>query len=162
MPGDIKGIYPADDVRLGSDANGIYLTREGVNVRHRLAMAEALAFALLGASGDPGHASHALSECIGGNVAKGWVDRVLRRWGTYLTGSRARELDSDLFRGFDLRSYKPRHGFNREAAPAAITWLVTLACNRRCPYCFYQVTLWRADAESSPPDATFPREAAVR
>jgi len=162
MPEDVKSIYPADDVRLGSDASGIFLTREGVNVFHRLAIAEALAFALLGATGDPGQASQALSECIGESVAQGWVDRVLRRWGAYLTGSHVRELDPNLFRGIDLQSYQSRHGFNREAAPAAITWLVTLACNRRCPYCFYQVTPWQADAKSSPPDATFPREAAIR
>jgi pyrroloquinoline quinone biosynthesis protein E len=50
----------------------------------------------------------------------------------------------------------------QDAAPACLTWMVTLGCNRHCPYCFFDVFHSSADAEASPPDATFALDDACR
>src|SRR5262249_51091207 len=91
-----------------------------------------------------------------------WVQRVLGRWSAYLTGDQPRSIGLQIIAALNLRSYEPIQSLQREAAPAAINWMVTLACNRRCPYCFYQVTPWRADSQESPSDATFPHADAIR
>jgi radical SAM protein with 4Fe4S-binding SPASM domain len=40
--------------------------------------------------------------------------------------------------------------------------MVTLGCNRRCPYCFFDVYSFGANSNDNPPDATFPLGDAIR
>lgn len=154
-------MFPAADVRLESDATGIYLRRDGVDVRHRLAVQEGLAFAFLGLTGDIKEASDDLSECLG-SPSSHWIDRVTERWVTYFGGTETRKFDPNLFSLLSSEEYQALSPFRRESAPASVSWMVTLACNRRCPYCFFQVTPWAAESTQSPPDATFPYADAVR
>src|SRR5262249_14705813 len=56
----------------------------------------------------------------------------------------------------------PASNIKQEAAPDAVTWMVTLGCNRKCPYCFFDVFDFDGRIPGSPPDATFPLEDSVR
>jgi radical SAM protein with 4Fe4S-binding SPASM domain len=87
------------------------------------------------------------------------VHRVLDRYWTYLGDGPPRALELEwLQRAVRVRPKFPLilgSTIVQDAAPACITWMVTLGCNRRCPYCFFDVFDCSADAQASPPDATF-------
>jgi len=86
----------------------------------------------------------------------------LDRYRTYLGNYPARDIDLRWLERLDVDQLRLHSQKRREAAPAAIIWLVTLACNRRCPYCFYEVTPHSADNPTSPADATFSLDNAIQ
>jgi pyrroloquinoline quinone biosynthesis protein E len=157
-------LYLHNDVGLVAEADAIFLHREGVAVRHRLGVAEAMAVAFLAASGDRAQAAADLDRMLpaGGE----WVDRIVARFWTFFGDGRPRALDMALLdKILAVRSpvpTLPQSSIRQEAAPAAVTWMVTLGCNRRCPYCFFAVFHHGAEEEASPPDATFPFADVVR
>src|SRR5262249_40350978 len=89
-----------------------------------------------------------------------WVDRVVNRFRTYLGEGHPRELHVDWLAG--VRAESIRRPARRQAAPSAVTWLVTLGCNRKCPYCFYDVPHHPVSSGDWPADATFPLGDALR
>jgi radical SAM protein with 4Fe4S-binding SPASM domain len=151
-----------EGVRLGADASGPCLEREGVPVRHRIAVQEAIALSFLGYTGSVERTSGLLSESFEEREGEIWLRRVLDRWGSYLGEGPSRPPDLEFLRHAGHSDRLRLDALRREAAPAAVTWLVTLACNRRCPYCYYAVTHWPAGRAESPADATFPFADAVR
>jgi len=150
------------EVELSADARGPFLERAGAGVRHRISVPEALALGFLAATESPDDAASLVSQCLGDDSGPRWLEYVARRWTTYLGGGPLRPFDGSALSRIRWSRYVPATAFTRYAAPAAVSWLVTLACNRRCPYCFYRVLPWKAADPSSPPDATFPLEAALR
>ena len=147
------------DVELIADPEGPCLQRTDVPVRHRLTIQEALALTFLGYTGSAEHAALLLSTCLERDEGPRWVSWVMDRWGAYLGPGPSRPPDVEFLRVAPTAGTRERR---REEAPAAVTWLVTLACNRRCPYCYYAVTPWSASNVSSPPDATLPLGDALR
>ncbi|HEX2061982.1 MAG TPA: radical SAM protein [Thermoanaerobaculia bacterium] len=152
------------DVSLAMREEGVVLCRDGVPVFHVLGVGEALALAFLGATGDAASATALCAECLPDGAR--YVDRVVDRYWTYLGDGPARELDPEwLERVTTSRPafpILPMSNVKQEAAPACITWMVTLGCNRKCPYCFFSVFHHAADAAAGPPDATFPLDDAAR
>lgn len=156
-------LYLQPDVRLFTAPSGPSLARDGVPVVHVLGVGEALALACLAATGSQQEAERVCAACLPNGAQ--WVARTVDRYWTYLGHGPPRPLDLDWIRRISGKApvfpILPDSNVRREAAPAAVTWLVTLACNRRCPYCFFDVTHHPADA-GPPPDATFPLDAACR
>jgi len=156
-------LFLQPDVCLEIRGNGVELYREGVPVSHVLGVGEALALAWLGESGDYATAAEACAETLPGGAE--FVKRVVDRYWTYLGDGPARPLDlswmEQVAKTRPAFPILPMSNVKQEAAPAAITWMVTLACNRKCPYCFFNVYHFAADSPSGPPDATFPLEDAV-
>jgi len=89
-----------------------------------------------------------------GESARSRVAGVLQRWRPYLGDGVSRPISSDWLRSLSIPD-AAKYRRTREAAPAAISWLVTLTCNRRCPYCYYKVLPWNGRANEGPSDATF-------
>lgn len=152
------------DVSLSVRDEGVVLHREDVPVSHVLGVGEALALAMLASTGDYESAAEACAECLpdGGE----WIRRVVERYWTYLGDGPARPLDPTWL-SLALASRPafpilPMSNVKQEAAPACLTWMVTLGCNRKCPYCFFNVFHFGADSPAGPPDATFPLADAVR
>ncbi len=133
------------------------LVREGVPVAHPLQIGEALALTFLAATGDPQSAAAYCSDCLPGAAGETWVGRVLERYWTYLGPGQPRPVELHWMEGLRLNDPGPPPGLRRQAAPSALIWLVTLACNRRCPYCFYRITPHPVDRQESPQDATITR-----
>ncbi|HXG32667.1 MAG TPA: radical SAM protein [Bryobacteraceae bacterium] len=156
-------LYLQAGVRLFIGLAGPSLAREGVPVVHVLGVGEAVALACLAATGSQQEAERVCAACL--PEGSRWVARVVDRYWTYLGGGAPRPLDvgwiGQLARTRPLFPILPQSNIKREAAPAAVTWMVTLGCNRHCPYCFYEVFAHGAGA-GTPPDATFPLEAACR
>jgi MoaA/NifB/PqqE/SkfB family radical SAM enzyme len=152
------------DVFLQIRDEGVVLCREAVPVHHVLGVAEALALAWLGATGDYQSAAEACGECLPGGER--WVARVIERYWTYLGDGPPRPLDpawlSSLVASRPVFPLLPMSNVKQEAAPACLTWMITLGCNRKCPYCFFNVFHFGADSPAGPPDATFPLADAVR
>jgi radical SAM protein with 4Fe4S-binding SPASM domain len=156
-------LYLQPGVRLFFGPAGPSLAREGVPVLHVLGVGEAVALACLAATGSQEEAERVCAACL--PEGNRWVARVVDRYWTYLGDGVPRPLDLDwvrqLARSRPLFPILPQSSIKREAAPAAITWMVTLGCNRHCPYCFFEVFPHGSDA-GTPSDATFPLEAACR
>jgi pyrroloquinoline quinone biosynthesis protein E len=154
-------LFLQPDVQLVPDSDGPILYRNGISLQHRLTIGEALALSVLGATGDPGVAEAYCTACLGDEIGKQWTRRAIDRYWTYLGDGPARPLSFEW-----LKELQQTDGLaavpQREAAPAAVTWLVTLGCPRRCPYCFYTVAHHPLSHTSSPPDATFPLPDALR
>ncbi len=157
-------LFLQPDVELAADAGNLLLRRRGVPVAHVLGVGEAVALSLLAHTGDLDGARGACAACLPNGAI--WLSRVIDRYWTYLGDGPPRLLDLawieqiahtrptfPLLSGSSLR---------QEAAPASLTWMVTLGCNRHCPYCFFDVFDFSADASTSPPDATFPLADACR
>jgi MoaA/NifB/PqqE/SkfB family radical SAM enzyme len=151
-------LYLQPDVALRIREGNVVLERNGVDVSHVLGVAEAIAIACLATTGDQAAATEICDEVFSG--ASGWVTRAVDRYWTYLGEGPARDLDylwlAEVCRLQPTFPLLPDSRIRQEAAPAAITWMVTLGCNRRCPYCFFDVYRASADSPSDPPDATFP------
>jgi MoaA/NifB/PqqE/SkfB family radical SAM enzyme len=167
------GLRLQRDVRVAVGPDGPVLCREGVPVAHRLQVAEALALSFLDGFGRADMAAATLSDCLEADVGPALIQRVTQRYHCYIEEADAPleggETDGGLGLEIEpavniawlraLGHCAPRPV--RAAAPEAITWLVTLGCNRRCPYCFYDVTFHAAEAPDSPADASLPQAQAV-
>ncbi|MGH9160628.1 MAG: radical SAM protein [Vicinamibacteraceae bacterium] len=123
---------------------------------------EALALTFLGATGDAAAASALLSACVPARDGDVWVRRVIDRFWCYLGGGAPRTPDWSWLEQLDASRTLAALRARREPAPSAVIWVVTLGCNRRCPYCFYEVFGHAAGLSASPPDATFPLDDAIR
>jgi sulfatase maturation enzyme AslB (radical SAM superfamily) len=115
--------------------NRFALKRSDGSVAHDLSPAQALAVLLLAETGSEEavklHAAH-LHPTVGTAL-----DQVVARFPTYLRGDERRTIDYRWWGEHLPRATAPPR--REEAAPASITWLLTLECNRRCPYCFYRI-----------------------
>jgi MoaA/NifB/PqqE/SkfB family radical SAM enzyme len=165
MPKRLDGpLFLQSGVDLLHAGQSVVLERADVPVSHRLTVGEAIAVALLAYTGCAEAASSLAAECHPDGAS--WVKRALDRYWTYLGEGTRRPLDEGWLRAVAaLRTpvaTLPDSAIRVEAAPSAVTWMVTLGCNRRCPYCFFDVFHHGAASLDSPPDATFPLEAAVR
>jgi radical SAM protein with 4Fe4S-binding SPASM domain len=150
------------DVELRPGETGPALSRHGSGVSHSLSFEEALALSLLGHYGDVDVATQYLNACLRNRDGASLIDFVTTRWCTYLGEGTPRPLDLTWLKTF--KASENRHSVlrAREAAPESISWLVTLTCNRRCPYCYYKVVPWNGDPASKPADASFPIRDAFR
>lgn len=155
-------LFLQPDVGFRSLRGWPVLGRQGTRVVHRLRVAEALALTFLGATGDPQVAEELCAQCLPQGNNSQWLARVVDRYWTYLGDGPPRPVDLHWLESLDPDQAHRQEGVRRETAPAAIIWLVTLACNRRCPYCFYNVTRHAVGRPDSPADATFPLPDAVR
>ena len=152
-------LFLRSDVVLRSSIQGIELSRLGSEVSHPLGAAEVIALSLLAHYGDDEIAAEYLNACFGNPRGVTMLDRVKSRWAAYLGGDQARTLEVDKLRAL-IHQSRPRRD-HREIAPAAITWLVTLACNRRCAYCYYNTLPWDGNSSSNPPDTAISRVRAL-
>jgi pyrroloquinoline quinone biosynthesis protein E len=105
------------------------------SVAHPLTPIEALALLVLGRFGSIESADRHLLPL--GPAFSAALRQVVHRYPTYLGPGRERPFDAAWW-GEKLPHVDQRSA-GREAAPASVTWLVTLECNRRCPYCFYKI-----------------------
>ena len=157
-------LYLQPDVALQIREGNVRLERNGVDVSHVLGVAEAVALACLATTGDQIAAAAICDEVFPG--ASDWVARVVNRYWTYLGDGPPRDLNfiwlKEVCRLQPTFPLLPQSPIRQEAAPVAITWMVTLGCNRRCPYCFFNVYPASASAPTDPPDATFPASDVVR
>lgn len=128
------------------------LRHSGGNIDHDLSAGQALSLLLLGENGNP-ETTRSTIAAVDGRFAHE-LDHVIMRFPTYLRGSKARKMDVGLW-GNALQS-SPRAPRPDQAAPSSVTWLLTLECNRRCPYCFYQIIPVR------PETGRWPRDAALK
>ena len=154
-------LFLQPDCSIVAGERGPILSRQGVPVAHQLQLAEAIALTFLSATGDREEAEKYCNDCLPGGNGSQWVHHVINRYWTYLGKGPARPLDFTWLEGID-RDRVPRRTLHREAAPAAITWLVTLSCNRHCPYCFYHPRYHPISSSDPPADTTFPLPEAIR
>jgi pyrroloquinoline quinone biosynthesis protein E len=142
----------------------IFLERKGIAVSHTLGVAEAIALAWLASTGEYQSAVEGCANCLSDPAF--WVRRVVDRYWTYLGEGPVRPLDVQWL--IDVGHLRPtfpilpQSRIKQEAAPASVTWMVTLGCNRKCPYCFFNVYQFGVGSRTSPPDATFPLSDAIR
>jgi PqqA peptide cyclase len=132
---------------------GPFISGEKNAISHRLELAEAIILALLGQFGDVDRVVEHLKEIGGFDDPRARAMLVLDRWGAYLGEGPERPIGDEwlaALRASDIASFRR----TREMAPAAISWIVTLTCNRRCPYCYYNVLPWDGSSEHGPADAT--------
>jgi radical SAM protein with 4Fe4S-binding SPASM domain len=157
-------LYLQPDVELTAGDGGLLLSRRNVPVAHVLGVGEAIALAWLGHTGSESATLDACTKSLPDGAR--WVHRVLDRYWTYLGDGPPRPLALEwLQRAVRVRPKFPLilgSTIVQDAAPACLTWMVTLGCNRHCPYCFFDVFHSSADAEASPPDATFALDDACR
>lgn len=160
----LSPLFLQPGVRLHVGPHELALSRDGIPVKHLLGVAETLALGLLASSGSAFFAREHLGRMVPAGAS--WVDRVVGRYWTYLGEGDVRRFDPswamNVAASRPAMLVSPMSQARAEAAPAAVTWMVTLGCNRRCPYCFFDVFEHAAKEPLSPPDATFPFEAAVR
>lgn len=148
------------DVEFVADAAGNLLLRRGgvPAVAHVLGVGEAVALSWLAHTGDLEEARAACAACLPQGAM--WLSRVVDRYWTYLGDGPPRLLDrawiEQMVRARPAFPLMAGSSLRQEAAPASVTWMVTLGCNRHCPYCFFDVFDSSASASTSPPDATFP------
>lgn len=125
------------------------LSHAKAEITHDLSPGQALALLLLGECGDLDLTRATMSAVDARLVPE--LDHVTNRFPSYLLGSTARKLDVGLWgNALKLAPSRPRID---QAAPSSITWLLTLECNRRCPYCFYQIIPVRSEEARWPTDA---------
>jgi radical SAM protein with 4Fe4S-binding SPASM domain len=154
-------LFLQSDAQLDLDPGGPRLYRLGKDrPKHDLTIGEAIALSILAAGGELASAKSCCGEVFGQDSGAALVDHVVDRFWTYLGDGRPRALDVAWLA--DVRKDRLRLPSRRQAAPTAVTWLVTLGCNRKCPYCFYDVTQHAAGRRDSPRDATFPLDDATR
>ena len=157
-------LYLQPDVELTAEDGSLLLSRRGVPVAHVLGVGEAVALSWLGHTGSFDAALEACTESLPGGAT--WLHRVVDRYWTYLGDGPPRPLELEwLQRVVRVRPKFPLilgSNVRQDAAPACVTWMVTLGCNRHCPYCFFDVFHFPAGVAASPPDATFPIEDASR
>lgn len=120
------------------------------SVAHALTPVEALALLVLGRFGSIERADRHLLAL--GPAFPAALRQVVHRFPTYLGPGKERPFDAAWW-GEKL-SQSDQYRTEREAAPASVTWLVTLECNRRCPYCFYKIVPVPDGTRSRPRDAT--------
>jgi len=77
----------------------------------------------------------------------------LARWRPYMGDGSPRLMSGNWFESLHAPGVAEFRR-SREAAPAAVSWIVTLTCNRRCPYCYYKVLPWSGENGGGPADAT--------
>jgi radical SAM protein with 4Fe4S-binding SPASM domain len=141
--------------------DGIPVLRHmGSGIAHRLQLGEAIALTFLAAEGR----REVAADACAAEIDKGaqWVDHVIDRFWSYLGGDQKVPLDFTWLNAVDFDAVSVARASRRQAAPRALVWLVTLACHRRCPYCFYKVSPHRLGSGSDPEDATFTRSAVSR
>src|SRR2546426_5072023 len=150
-------LYLQPDVELTAEDGSLLLSRRGVPVAHVLGVGEAVALSWLGHTGSFDAALEACMESLPGGAT--WLHRVVDRYWTYLGDGPPRPLELEwLQRVVRVRPKVPLilgSNVKQDAAPACVTWMVTLGCNRHCPYCFFDVFHFPAGVAASPPDATF-------
>lgn len=157
-------LFLQPDVEFAVREGSVFLERRNVPVSHVLGIAEAIALSWLASTGELESAAAGCAECL--PDGKFWLDRVANRYWTYLGDGPSRPIDIEwLISLGKLRPVFPILPMSRvkqEAAPASITWMVTLGCNRKCPYCFFNIYHHPVESRSGPPDATFPLSHAMR
>lgn len=157
-------LFLQPDVQIVVRNRSVFLERTGVPVSHVLGVAEAIALSWLASTGNLESAATGCEDCL--PHGRQWVDRVVDRYWTYLGDGPARPIDIQSLISFTKLSplfpILASSNIKQEAAPASITWMVTLGCNRKCPYCFFQVYHHSAELRRTPPDATFPLQHAIR
>ena len=146
------------DTQVGWAEDCFHLSVTSAGIRHPLTPAGALALLLLGRTGSTQEAWSYLDR-LGPGFTNA-LDYVKQRFPTYLGSGEQRPFEVAWW-GEKLRMANPREG-RREAAPASITWLVTLECNRRCPYCFYKIIPVSDENRHRPRDASLSTEKALR
>ena len=154
-------LFLQPDAILDLDPSGPRLYRRGTDrPKHDLTIGEAVALSILAADGDVTNARSCCDQVFGQASGAALVDHVSDRFWTYLGDGPPRAPDITWLA--DVRADRVRRPARRQAAPSAVTWLVTLGCNRKCPYCFYDVTHHAAGRPDSPRDATLPLDDALR
>ncbi len=154
-----RPLYLRSDVALDATPSGVVLRRQGTDVVHRLDLADAIAVSLYAQLGDFDQVAAHLGQLADEATGAARAANVLERWSAYLGIGTPRPISQRLLEEF--RAVQTGDRLQREAAPAAISWLVTLTCNRRCPYCYYKVLPWDGTA-TTPADATFPQVDVIR
>jgi len=153
-------LFLGPSVYFGVD-RGVPVLRQGTEgVAHQLQLGEAVALAFLSATGQRDQAAIACAAEIE-NGAR-WVDRVIDRYWSYFDGRSARPLDFNWLKDVNFDAAADSKISRRDAAPKSLIWLVTLACNRRCPYCYYDVLPHSIQRGHTPRDATFSKTAVLR
>jgi pyrroloquinoline quinone biosynthesis protein E len=157
-------LFLQPDVELAVREQSVFLERRNVPVSHVLGIAEAIALSWLASTGEFESAAAGCAACL--TDADFWLRRVVDRYWTYLGDGPPRPIDLEwlinLGRLRPVFPILPMSRVKQEAAPASVTWMVTLGCNRKCPYCFFNVYHHPAESRSSPPDSTFPLPHAIR
>jgi radical SAM protein with 4Fe4S-binding SPASM domain len=151
-PSTARPLYLRSDVALEASPSGFVLRRPGAGVVHQLDLADAVGVSLYAHLGDFDQVAAHLAQLADEATGMARAMSVLERWSTYLGSGEPRPISQRLLAQF--QASQPGDRLQREAAPAAISWLVTLTCNRRCPYCYYKVLPWDGTA-TTPADATF-------
>lgn len=146
-------LFLRQGVALELSAAGPTLSRRDSPVLHRLELREAIALLLFGQFGATEPVVAHLAALSDSEAARSCVASVLSRWRCYLGEGRPRPIETDWFDSPPSASIAEFRR-SRESAPAAISWVVTLTCNRRCPYCYYKVLPWNGGTDQGPADAT--------
>lgn len=142
------------DVELAVAGGVATIGRRGSAVRHELRFREAVIATFLAALGSREETGEACRSVFGEDLSAE-VGRFVDRYWTYLGGTAKRTIEFGWLDTFATELKRSQPLGRRLAAPASVIWLVTLACNRRCPYCFYKVTPHAISDARSPADATF-------
>ena len=146
-------LFLRDDVALELNPEGPILFRRDCGVVHRLELREAITLALFGQFGAVESIVDHLAVLSDGEAARSCVASVLARWRPYMGDGSPRLMSGNWFESLHAPGVAEFRR-SREAAPAAVSWIVTLTCNRRCPYCYYKVLPWSGENGGGPADAT--------
>ena len=151
-------LYLQPDVEIVVQNRNPLLRRKQGTVSHVLGVAEAMTLLCLADTGDVEATIALCAEALPDGAA--WARRTIHRYWTYLGNGSPRPLSDDIVVSLQdaVPSFPllPMSNVKQEAAPVSVTWVVTLECNRRCPYCFFQVKHHPLEPHYSPADATFP------
>jgi radical SAM protein with 4Fe4S-binding SPASM domain len=153
-----KPLFLRQDAHVVWSGAEFQLSAPAADIFHPLSPAEALALLLLGQIGAISDVHRYLGRL--GPAFPAALERVTHRFATYLGTGTGSRFDPAWW-GEKLPFAKVRAS-NREAAPASITWMVTLECNRRCPYCFYKIIPARDGTRHRPRDATLSTQDALQ
>jgi pyrroloquinoline quinone biosynthesis protein E len=147
-------------VYFGVDQGVPVLRRGKYGLSHKLQLGEAVALTYLNAIGRREEAADACAV----EIANGdrWVDRVIDRYWSYFGGTQGKSADFDWLNQINFDTFEYSKVSRKNAAPESLVWLVTLACNRHCPYCYYQVHPHAVSIRYGPRDATYPKPAIMR
>jgi radical SAM protein with 4Fe4S-binding SPASM domain len=144
-------------VYFGVD-HGVPVLRQGAHgITHKLQLGEAIALTFLNASGQRDEAAVLCSaEIVNGER---WVDRVIDRYWSYFGGTSGESPDFGWLKQTNFDALEDDNAGRKRVAPQSLVWLVTLGCNRKCPYCYYKVFPHAINERHDPLDATFPKAA---